>query len=168
MIRRHPHVFGDAQRDADLWERSKQAERAAKAEHGILAGIAPALPALIRAEKLGKRAARVGFDWDTPEQVLAKIAEELDEVRDELPGGDKTRLEDEVGDVLFTVASLARKLGLDPEACLRHGNAKFTRRIETMEAVLAETGSTLADLDLAAQEALWRDVKIRLAALHTA
>jgi len=168
MIRRHPHVFGDAQRDADQWERSKQAERAAKAEHGILAGIAPALPALIRAEKLGKRAARVGFDWDTPEQVLAKIAEELDEVRAELPGGDKTRLEDEVGDVLFTVASLARKLGLDPEACLRHGNAKFTRRIETMEAVLAETGSTLADLDLAAQEALWRDVKIRLAALQTA
>lgn len=84
-------------------------------------------------------------------------------MRAELPLGDKSRLEDEVGDVLFTVASLARKLGLDPEACLRQGNAKFTRRIEAMEAILAETGSTLSDLDLAAQEALWREVKIRLA-----
>lgn len=168
MIRRHPHVFGDHALDPDLWERNKQAERDAKAEYGILAGIAPALPALIRAEKLGKRAARVGFDWETPEQVLEKIDEELNEVRAELPGGDKARLEDEIGDVLFTVASLARKLGLDPEACLRHGNAKFTRRMETMEAVLAETGSTLAELDLASQEALWRDVKIRLAALTAA
>lgn len=163
MVRRHPHVFAEAELDADLWERNKQAERAAKSEYGLLAGIAPALPALIRAEKLGKRAARVGFDWDTAEQVLEKISEELDEVRAELPLGDKTRLEDEIGDVLFTVASLARKLGLDPEACLRQGNAKFTRRIETMESVLAETGSTLADLDLTAQEALWREVKIRLA-----
>ncbi len=168
MIRRHPHVFGDQALDPDLWERNKQAERDAKAEYGILAGIAPALPALIRAEKLGKRAARVGFDWETPEQVFEKIDEELNEVRAELPGGDKARLEDEIGDVLFTVASLARKLGLDPEACLRHGNAKFTRRVETMEAVLAETGSTLAELDLASQEALWRDVKIRLAALTAA
>ncbi|BAT18897.1 nucleoside triphosphate pyrophosphohydrolase [Asaia bogorensis] len=163
MVRRHPHVFANQTLDPDLWERNKQAERTAKAEYGLLAGIAPALPALIRAEKLGKRAARVGFDWDRPEQVLEKIEEELDEVRAELAGGDKARLEDEIGDVLFTVASLARKLGLDPEACLRHGNAKFTRRIETMESVLAETGSTLADLDLPAQEALWGEVKIRLA-----
>ncbi|MFC0502424.1 nucleoside triphosphate pyrophosphohydrolase [Asaia krungthepensis] len=165
MVRRHPHVFAGETLDADLWERNKQAERNARSEHGILAGIAPALPALIRAEKLGKRAARVGFDWDTPEEVLEKINEELGEVRAELPGGDKARLEDEIGDVLFTVACLARKLGLDPEACLRQGNAKFTRRIETMEAVLAESGNTLSDLDLAAQEALWREVKIRLAAL---
>lgn len=164
MIRRHPHVFADQELDSDLWERNKQAERAAKSEYGVLAGVAPALPALIRAEKLGKRAARVGFDWDTPEQVLEKINEELAEVRAELPLGDKSRLEDEVGDVLFTVASLARKLGLDPEACLRQGNAKFTRRIEAMEAILAESGSTLSDLDLAAQEDLWREVKIRLAA----
>ncbi|WP_277302602.1 nucleoside triphosphate pyrophosphohydrolase [Asaia bogorensis] len=168
MVRRHPHVFAEQTLDPDLWERNKQAERAAKAEYGLLAGIAPALPALIRAEKLGKRAARVGFDWDTPEQVLIKIEEELDEVRAELAGGDKARLKDEVGDVLFTVASLARKLGLDPEACLRHGNDKFTRRIETMESVLAETGSTLADLDLPAQEALWQEVKIRLATQHMA
>lgn len=167
MVRRHPHVFGDQALDADLWERNKQAERMAKSEYGLLAGIALSLPALTRAEKLGKRAARVGFDWDTPEQVLEKIEEELDEVRAELPGADKARLADEVGDVLFTVASLARKLGLDPEACLRQGNAKFTRRVETMEAVLAEKGSTLEELDLEAQEALWRDVKIRLAALSS-
>jgi len=162
MIRRHPHVFEGDELDPDLWERNKQAERAAKSEYGLLAGIAPALPALIRAEKLGKRAARVGFDWDTPEQVLEKIGEELDEVRAELPLGDKDRLEDEIGDVLFTVASLARKLGLDPEACLRQGNSKFTRRIETMEAVLAETGRSLVELDLTEQEELWKDVKVRL------
>ncbi|WP_264884130.1 nucleoside triphosphate pyrophosphohydrolase [Swaminathania salitolerans] len=162
MIRRHPHVFAGASADPDRWEQDKQTERAVRAEYGILAGIAPALPALLRAEKLGKRAARVGFDWDTPEQVLGKIQEELDEVRAELAGGDRKRLEDEVGDVLFTVASLARKLGLDPEACLRHGNAKFTRRVEAMEAMVAERGHSLDALDLAAQEALWRQAKIRL------
>lgn len=163
MVRRHPHVFGSERLDPDLWEKSKATERAGKSEYGLLAGIPPALPALIRAEKLGKRAARVGFDWAEPKDVIVKIEEELAEVRAELSGDDKSRLQDEIGDVLFTVASLARKLGLDPEACLRHGNDKFTKRIETMESVLAETGSSLAELDLPQQEALWAEVKIRLA-----
>ncbi|AOX20373.1 nucleoside triphosphate pyrophosphohydrolase [Kozakia baliensis] len=164
MVRRHPHVFGDATLDPDLWERNKAAERASKSEDGALAGIAPALPALIRAEKIGKRASRVGFDWGTPEEVIDKIGEELEEVRAELPEASRDRLEDEIGDVLFTVANLARKLGLDPEACLRRGNDKFTRRFQAMEHNLARTGQSLADQKLETMEALWQQVKRELAA----
>ncbi|WP_367160479.1 nucleoside triphosphate pyrophosphohydrolase [Kozakia baliensis] len=163
MVRRHPHVFGDAALDPDLWERNKAAERASKSEYGALAGIAPALPALIRAEKIGKRASRVGFDWGTPEEVIDKIGEELEEVRAELPEASRDRLEDEIGDVLFTVANLARKLGLDPEACLRRGNDKFTRRFQAMEHRLARTGQSLADQKLETMEALWQQVKRELA-----
>jgi ATP diphosphatase len=164
MVRRHPHVFGDAAtRDAatqtDAWEAEKRAERAAKAERGTLAGIAPALPALTRAVKLTARAGRVGFDWPDAAMVLDKLAEETAELRAELPEADPERLADEVGDMLFVMANLARKLDLDPEACLRRANAKFTHRFGFIEDRLASAGKTPADASLAEMEALWRDAK---------
>ena len=161
MVRRHPHVFGDAgpeTRDA-AWEDGKAAERRGRAEHGSLAGIPIDLPALLRAAKLCSRAARVGFDWPTPAQVLDKLDEELAELRAELAMADQMRLQDEVGDVLFTVANLARSLGLNPETCLRHANAKFQRRFEAMERAIEATGRDLAETSLADMEAGWQAVK---------
>ncbi|MBS1066517.1 nucleoside triphosphate pyrophosphohydrolase [Gluconobacter kondonii] len=158
LVRRHPHVFGDAALDDDSWEREKDAERQRKAEYGALAGVALPLPALMRAAKLSRRAARVGFDWDDPTGILDKVHEEIDELKAEL-GGDRDRIEDELGDVLFTVASLARKLDIDPEAALRRSNAKFTRRFEAMEAMLARRGQTMAKQDLPTMEALWQEAK---------
>lgn len=164
MIRRHPHVFGDAAaRDAETqtaaWEESKAAERAARAETGALAGVPPGLPALTRALKLTRRAARVGFDWPEPGAVLDKLEEEAAELRAELPRADRTRLADEVGDLLFVLANLARKLDLDPEACLEDANRKFERRFAGVEALLAARGLAPADAGLEAMEAAWRQVK---------
>ena len=164
MIRRHPHVFGEAAaRDAAAqtraWEVQKRAERAARAETGTLAGIPVALPALSAALKITNRAARVGFDWPDATAVLDKLDEEVAELRAELPEMNQARLTDEVGDLLFVLANLARKLDLDPEACLRHANAKFTRRFTAIEAALAATGRTAADASLAEMEAEWQAVK---------
>jgi nucleoside triphosphate diphosphatase len=164
MIRRHPHVFGDAAaRDAaeqtDAWEAQKRLERAARAETGTLSGIPLDLPALTRALKLTRRAARVGFDWSEPEQVLDKLAEEVGELRAEIAGEDRARLADEMGDILFVVANLARKLDLDPETCLRAGNDKFERRFRGVEVVLAAEGLAPQDAGLAAMEAAWQAVK---------
>jgi ATP diphosphatase len=164
MIRRHPHVFGDAAaRDAGAqvaaWEAQKQVERAARAERGVLAGIPLDLPALTRARKLTARAARVGFDWPDAEAVLAKLDEEVAELRAELPGGDPARLADEMGDLLFVLANLARKLDLDPEACLRGANGKFARRFAAVEATLAAEGRSPADATLADMEAGWQRAK---------
>jgi len=164
MIRRHPHVFGDAAaRDAatqtEAWETQKQAERAARAESGTLAGVPTPLPALTRALKLSRRAARVGFDWPDAGAVLDKLAEEAAELRAELPAADPARLADEVGDLLFVLANLARKLELDPEACLAGANAKFTRRFEAVEAALAAEGRAPADASLQEMEALWGAAK---------
>jgi nucleoside triphosphate diphosphatase len=164
MVRRHPHVFGDATaRDAatqtDAWEAQKRAERAAKAERGTLAGIATGLPALTRAAKLTARAARVGFDWPDAAAVLDKLAEETAELRAELPEADPARLADEVGDMLFVLANLARKLDLDPETCLRRANGKFSRRFGFIEDRLASAGKTPADASLAEMEAFWQDAK---------
>lgn len=159
MIRRHPHVFGDARAEAGLWERGKAAERAAGGAHGTLAGVPAALPALAQAHKLTARAARVGFDWPDAEAVLAKLDEETDELRAELAGADPARLEDEIGDMLFVLANLARKLGLDPETALRQANRKFTRRFNAVEARLASAGATPAEAGLAAMEAAWAAVK---------
>jgi ATP diphosphatase len=158
MIRRHPHVFGDAAaRDAAAqtvaWEAQKSAERAAKREDGTLAGVPVGLPALTRAAKLTNRAARVGFDW--PE----KLDEEIGELKAELADGDSARLTDEVGDLLFVLANLARKLDLDPEACLRHANDKFARRFNAMERLLAQEGRDLKGENLEAMEAAWQAVK---------
>ncbi len=164
MIRRHPHVFAaaalrDAAAQTAAWEAQKAAERAARAETGTLAGVPLALPALTRAEKLAKRAARVGFDWPDAGAVLDKLAEEADELRAELPGADPARLADEVGDLLFVLANLARKLALDPEECLRAANRKFARRFTAMERAAERGGRGLAELDLAAMEELWQAVK---------
>lgn len=164
MIRRHPHVFGDAAaRDAGMqmqaWEAQKSVERAARTETGVLAGIPQALPALTRARKITARAARVGFDWPEIEDVLVKFEEEIAELRAELPGNDKARLADEFGDILFVAANLARKLDLDPEACLRQANQKFARRFGAVEAALAAEGLTPAEAPLARMEALWQSVK---------
>jgi ATP diphosphatase len=174
MIRRHPHVFGEpapgpdpgaATRDAATqtaaWEVQKSAERAARLETGTLAGVPVGLPALTRAEKLTNRAARVGFDWPDAAAVLDKLDEEIDELKAELPAADPARLTDEVGDLLFVLANLARKLHLDPEACLRHANDKFARRFNAMELALAQEGRDLKGETLAAMEAAWQAVKRR-------
>ncbi|MBP0492973.1 nucleoside triphosphate pyrophosphohydrolase [Roseomonas sp. SG15] len=160
MIRRHPHVFGeeaarDAETQIEAWEVQKAAERAARAETGTLAGVAVNLPALTRALKLTRRAARVGFDWPDAGAVLDKLEEEAGELRAELPGADPARLADELGDLLFVLANLARKLDLDPETCLRGANAKFERRFGAVEAGLAAEGRGPADASLEEMEALW-------------
>ena len=164
MLRRHPHVFGDeaartAGMQAEAWELQKRQERAAKQETGVLAGIPVALPALTRAQKLAARAARVGFDWPDAEAVLEKLDEEVAELRAELPGADKARLQDEVGDMLFVLVNLARKLDLDAEACLRQANAKFSRRFNGVESKFASEGRALAETTLAEMEAAWGIVK---------
>ena len=162
MVRRHPQVFGDAAADAASigWEDGKAAERLARAEHGTLAGIPVGLPALTRSGKLCARAARVGFDWQAPALVIDKIGEELDELCAELDSADPDRLQDELGDVLFTMANLARTLGLDPEACLRRANAKFQRRFEHMERAIEATGRSVAEVGPEEREAGWREAKV--------
>jgi ATP diphosphatase len=164
MIRRHPHVFGEAeQRSATAqtaaWEAQKAAERAARAETGTLAGIPAGLPALTRALKLTRRAARVGFDWPDAAAVLDKLEEEAAELRAELPAADKARQADEVGDLLFVLANLARKLDLDPETCLAGANAKFERRFAAVERRLAAEGQAPQDAGLEGMEAAWQAVK---------
>ena len=148
MERRHPHIFGDAVEGGHyLWEQIKAAERGAKGAESALDGVAIGLPALLRAEKLQKRAARTGFDWPDASGPRAKIDEELAEV--DTAASDAER-EEEVGDLLFAVVNWARKLGVDPEAALRSANAKFERRFKAMEAADA----TLSERSLAEQEAL--------------
>jgi ATP diphosphatase len=165
MVRRHPHVFGPgvssgtAAGGPEAWEAHKLAERAARAETGTLAGVPLALPALVRAQKIAARAARVGFDWPDAATVLEKLAEETAELRAELPGADPARLADEVGDMLFVLANLARKLDLDPEACLRGANRKFSDRFTSVEQRLASEGKTPAEATLAEMEAHWQAVK---------
>jgi ATP diphosphatase len=166
MVRRHPHVFGKAAaRTAGAqslaWEEQKRHERAARAETGTLAGVAIGLPALTRAHKLTARAARVGFDWPDAAAVLDKLDEETAELRAELAEADPARLADEVGDLLFVLANLARKLELDPEACLRAANAKFARRFGAVEASLAAEGRGLAETTLAEMETAWQAEKMR-------
>ena len=164
MVRRHPHVFGDeAARQAGAhsaaWETQKETERRARAQEGVLAGVPETLPALTRAEKLTKRAARVGFDWPDAEMVLEKLAEETAELRAELGQADADRLEDELGDMLFVLANLARKLSLDPEAALRRANGKFAGRFMAVERLLAAEGTTPAEAGLDRMEAAWQAVK---------
>lgn len=154
MIRRHPHIFGDGVATPG-WETIKAAERAQAGEGGALDGIALALPALMRAEKLQKRAARTGFDWTDRADVRAKVVEELDEL-DAAPDADAT--EDEAGDLLFAAVNLVRHSDVDAEAALRRANAKFERRFRAMEAM---AGATFAELSLEEKEALWGEAKKR-------
>ncbi|MES2045351.1 MAG: nucleoside triphosphate pyrophosphohydrolase [Pseudomonadota bacterium] len=158
MERRHPHIFGDrAEGGHYLWEQIKAEERAAKGDAadnaGALDGVALGLPALLRAEKLQKRAARTGFDWPDPSGARAKIDEELVEVE---AAASPAEIEEEVGDLLFAVVNWARKLGVEPEAALRAANEKFEKRFKAME---AEAGDAFEALDLDAKEALWQAAK---------
>ena len=165
MVARHPHVFGEDNRDKSAeqqtrdWEAIKAAERAGQDQRGTLDGVAANLPALLRAVKLQKRAARVGFDWPDATSVLDKIVEEAGELVHAQESGDLDAMEDELGDLLFVLANLARHLKIDPEAALRRTNAKFTRRFEAIEQKLAERGKRPNDSDLAEMDALWDEVK---------
>ncbi|MFZ2005803.1 MAG: nucleoside triphosphate pyrophosphohydrolase [Stellaceae bacterium] len=163
MVRRHPHVFGDAEiasvaAQNEAWEAHKAQERAASGGgDSVLDGIALAYPALLRAAKVSRRAARIGFDWPDARSVIPKLAEETGEIEAELDvGGDKARLEDEVGDLLFAAANLARKLDVEPETALRRATAKFERRFRAVETRAKERG---VGSDVAALEALWQEVK---------
>ena len=164
LIRRHPHVFGEAGfRTSDeqtaAWEAVKKAERAGKERHGVLDDVPVGLPALTRAVKLTKRAARVGFDWPSTREVLDKLAEEVGELEVEIEAGDTAKAREELGDILFVVANLARKLDVEPEDALRSTNAKFARRFAFIEAELAKDGRTPDQSDLAEMDALWDRAK---------
>lgn len=162
LVARHPHVFGTESRDKTAaqqvadWEAIKAQERAGRAERGALDGVALGLPALTRAVKLQNRAARVGFDWPSPDQVLDKLAEETAELRE---ATDPAHRAEEFGDLLFVMANLARHWDIDPESALRAANAKFTRRFRFIETALAAQGRRPEDSDLAEMDALWDAAK---------
>ena len=170
MVRRHPHVWGDghertAEEQVQEWEEVKAKERAEKGKTStektsLLDDVARALPALMRAEKLQKRAARVGFDWPDLDGVMDKIIEEAQEVKEAAASGDADAIEDEMGDLLFAVTNLARKLGVDPEVALRRTNDKFTRRFKSVEAGANANGKTLPDMSLEEMDALWNAAKM--------
>jgi len=176
MVRRHPHVFGDAQGLSagaveDLWHDIKAQEKAAKAakrakeaserqgSQGALAGVPVTMPALTRALKLQQKAGKVGFDWNDPRAVLAKIREEADEIEAALDAGDKGHAAAETGDLLFAVVNLARHLDADPEGSLRLTNRKFERRFASIERALAARGKTPSEATLAEMDALWDAAK---------
>ena len=166
MVRRHPHVFADAAfadvtEQTAAWEAMKADERAAKGadRSGVLDDVPVGLPGLLRAVKLTKRAARVGFDWPDLAPVFAKLHEEIAELQAEVDAGDLDKARGELGDLLFVCANLARKLNVDPEDALRATNAKFTRRFRSIEAALAKDGRTPVQSDLAEMDALWDAAK---------
>ncbi len=167
MVRRHPHVFGDVVFDTEAqqrahWEQLKQDERdgkSATSEVSAVDGVALALPALTRAEKIQKRAARVGFDWDNIYPVIDKIDEELTELREVLAAGDSSAIEDELGDVLFAATNVARHLKIDPELALKKATAKFERRFRNVEACAKKDGYKLADLSPAGLDQYWVQAK---------
>jgi nucleoside triphosphate diphosphatase len=179
LVRRHPHVFGDArglnvEEVNALWDRIKAQEKAERAARrvidpkdarerrkGALAGVPVALPALMRALKLQEKAGKVGFDWNDPLAVLAKIREEADEIAAALGSGELRAAQEEVGDLLFAVANLARHLGADPEAALRTANEKFERRFGYIEQALAAAGKTPEQSTLAEMDELWNEAKSR-------
>lgn len=177
LVRRHPHVFGDA-RDLSplevkaLWHRIKAQEKAERAaekaaagipvadtDGGLLAGVPKALPALTRAWKLQAKASTVGFDWKDAKLVLDKIREETDEIAEALDGGDRAEIREEIGDLLFVLANLARHVDADPEGCLHDANAKFERRFGGIEKALAAEGRRAEDATLDELEELWQQVK---------
>jgi len=172
LLRRHPHVFGNAKglnakAVEGLWERIKSEEKRQKAARsksangsaGALAGVPVGLPALTRALKLQQKAGKVGFDWNNPLTVLAKIREETDEIRTEIASGGRRKAAAEVGDLLFAVVNLARHLNIDPEAAVRSTNLKFERRFSAIERALARRGKTPKDSSLQEMDALWNAAK---------
>jgi ATP diphosphatase len=167
LVRRHPHVFGTVKQRADgkvdgSWEAIKESERAATDDSSAIAGIAKALPALKRAEKLGKRASRVGFDWPDRLGASAKIQEELSELEDAVGTRVSKDIEDEFGDLLFAVVNLARHLNVDPEKALTGANYKFERRFRDMEQEITASGKRLEDLELETLDKSWRAAKKRV------
>jgi MazG family protein len=175
LVRRHPHVFARAEGDAPLtsgqviekWETLKARERTAtgteaKKPNTTLGGVPKTLPALLRAYEIGSRAAAVGFDWARAQDVLDKIEEEVEEVRREVESGATghlSRAEEEMGDLLFAIANLSRKLGIEPEAALRRANEKFTARFDAVERAFAERGRPLSEATLEEMENEWQRVK---------
>jgi MazG family protein len=178
LVRRHPHVFARGAGEPALdsagqvrvrWEDIKKQERDGAGREDrpktLLSGIAPALPALLRAYHIGTRAASVGFDWERADDVVAKIQEEVDELREVVDGvatgatAVRERAEEEMGDLLFSIANLARKLGIEPETALRKANDKFTRRFAALEAQVAGSGRTMRDMSLEELEEEWQRVK---------
>jgi MazG family protein len=163
LVRRHPHVFGDVEaHDAEQvlvnWEKLKNEER--KAENkSVLGGVPQSLPALLKAARLTEKAARVGFDWRRTEDVFSKIEEEIGELREAIASGDESKVQDEVGDLLFTIANIARKLNVNAEEALQSTNRKFRRRFESMEASVREGGRNLDQLSLEQMVALWDEAK---------
>ena len=177
LLRRHPHVFGDTRNLSpeevkNLWDEIKREEKAQRraardamglsaeaGDGGFLAGIPTALPALTRAQKLTAKAAKVGFDWPDAVQVIEKIHEELEEVKEASSSGERDRIEDEIGDLLFSVTNLARHFGIDPERALRRTNAKFERRFTSVERALRNQGRSLDEASLDEMEKLWVHAK---------
>ena len=163
LVRRHPHVFGDVEaKDAEQvlvnWEKLKNEER--KAENkSVLAGVPQSLPALLKASRLTEKAARIGFDWRRAEDVLAKIDEEVQELRDAIAGKKPQEIHDEIGDLLFSIANIARKLDVNAEEALQSANRKFTRRFESMERSVRGEGRNLDQLTLEQMDALWDKAK---------
>src|SRR5437773_5302262 len=173
LVRRHPHVFardaGEPKLDSagqvrTRWEEIKAQETTSRGDSArpktLLSGIAATLPALLRAYHIGMRAASVGFDWARAEDVVAKIEEEVDELREAIDGGaDRERAEEEMGDLLFAIANLARKLGIEPETALRKANDKFTRRFGTLERAIGESGRRMNEMGREELEAEWQRAK---------
>ncbi len=167
MLRRHPHVFGsEEERAAGMregsWERIKAEERGDSKDDGVLAGVARALPALKRAQKLGKRAAGVGFDWPDRDGVRDKIAEELDELEEAVGTRDASHIEEEFGDLLFAIVNLARHLDVDAEKALMGANFKFEQRFGEMERAIQGAGGRFRDHNLESLDREWRAAKRRL------
>ena len=164
LVRRHPHVFGDKKDEthaalARQWDSHKAAERAAAGVQGTLAGVPRALPALVRAAKLGRRAAAVGFDWPDEQAVRSKITEEVRETESAIAAGDPTAVAEELGDVLFVLVNWARLLHVDPETALRAANDKFERRFAAMEARIAARGLAMKELSFEQWDQLWAEAK---------
>jgi MazG family protein len=163
LVRRHPHVFGDVEaKDAEQvlvnWEKLKNEERKAE-DKSLLAGVPQALPALLKASRLTEKAARVGFDWRGAEDVFAKVDEELQEVHEAIRSGVESNVHDEIGDLLFTIANLARKLNVNPEEALQSTNRKFTTRFESMEREARSAEKNLDQYSLEEMDAMWERAK---------
>ena len=177
LIRRHPHIFGDeakprrkrstlksADKVLEQWEQIKAREQKAAGEtQSLLKGVPRALPSLLRSHEIGSRVAAVGFDWPTPADVVLKIEEEVRELREAVANGDRRHAGEEMGDLLFSIANLARKLGIEPESALREANEKFTRRFQALEQKFDEDQRPLSKASLEEMEDVWRTVKISMA-----
>ena len=162
LVYRHPHVFGnteaaDAEAVSKNWEQLKQKEK--KSRHGVLAGVPGALPALIKAYRIGQKAAGVGFDWEKPEAVWAKVKEEIDEFEKETAAGDRNRMEEEFGDILFALTNAARLYGINPENALEKSNRKFIARFGYIEAQAEKAGKQVSELTLDEMEQFWQTAK---------